>query len=354
MNLDIQYFGATDVGLVRTNNEDNFLISETLNGKLFLVCDGMGGHESGEVAAQLAIDAIQAFLNEKKYDNIYVALNDAIRNANEIIFNAAQVGAGGKNMGTTCVTLLIHNDEIFIGHVGDSRAYIYHKLGLHRLTKDHSLVQQLVDGGIIKEEDAENHPRKNELTKALGTNSIVEPEIISQSIKPAKGDVFLLCSDGLSGLINDKEISTLLRDKKAESEFIINGLISSAKNAGGHDNITAIVIKILESPFTEARFQSHNTSIKVAHNSGLFMKNKKVLLILLSIIFLCLFLWLFIPPKIKEDLPDNKAIPIEKSNPSEKAIPTIDSVLSSKKSVPIDTAFQDEKVNTKKDSLPKK
>lgn len=258
----------TDVGLVRKANEDaaGFAPSEEVcnNGDLFIVCDGMGGHVGGAIASNSAVQSIIDHFKSGLHDNPYIAINDAIVFANEQIFARAQAEPELKGMGTTCTVLLIRGSETFIGHVGDSRIYIQSKDKLYRITKDHSFVQTLVDQGLISDADAESHPRKNELIKALGIREFVEPEVCSKAIEAAKGDTFLMCSDGLCGLVDDQSMERVI----SSSETIDNKterLISMAKTAGGHDNITVALIDILSSPFSTTLFVDYspkeNTSI---------------------------------------------------------------------------------------------
>jgi serine/threonine protein phosphatase PrpC len=247
----------TDVGLVRKANEDaaGFAPSEEVcnNGDLFIVCDGMGGHVGGAIASNSAVQSIIDHFKSGLHDNPYIAINDAIVFANEQIFARAQAEPELKGMGTTCTVLLIRGSETFIGHVGDSRIYIQSKDKLHRITKDHSFVQTLVDQGLISDADAESHPRKNELIKALGIREFVEPEVCSKAIEAAAGDTFMMCSDGLCGLVADRNMESVISssdtiDNKADK------LISMAKGAGGHDNITVALIDILSSPFSATVF----------------------------------------------------------------------------------------------------
>ena len=251
----------TDVGLVRKANEDaaGFAPSEEVcnNGDLFIVCDGMGGHVGGAIASNSAVQSIIDHFKSGLHDNPYIAINDAIVYANEQIYARAQAEPELKGMGTTCTVLLIRGSETFIGHVGDSRIYIQSKDKLYRITKDHSFVQTLVDQGLISDADAESHPRKNELIKALGIREYVEPEVCSKPIEAATGDTFMMCSDGLCGLVDDQNMERVISssdtiDNKAEK------LISMAKTAGGHDNITVALINILSSPFSATLFVDHS------------------------------------------------------------------------------------------------
>jgi hypothetical protein len=156
-------------------------------------------------------------------------------------------------MGTTCTVLLIRGSETFIGHVGDSRIYLQTNGKLHRITKDHSFVQTLVDQGLISDSEAESHPRKNELLKALGIRDTVEPEVSSAPIQASAGDCFMMCSDGLCGLVDDNAMESVLGSNQAIDDKT-DKLIAMAKSAGGNDNITVAVIDIESSPFTTSVF----------------------------------------------------------------------------------------------------
>ena len=250
----------TDVGLVRKANEDCFgevdTSSTTKNGHVFIVCDGMGGHVGGAVASKMASDCIIDFFNKEFYDNIYLAIEKSISFANNQVFLRSQSDPSLKGMGTTCTVLVHRNNELFIGHVGDSRIYIQTDSKLSRLTKDHSYVQTLVDKGEITDAEMELHPRKNELTQALGVSDSVNVDVCNTPILPKVGDKILMCSDGLCGFVSDNVISQALNsDSILKSN---NALISLANNAGGGDNITVGLIEILESPHTRTTFENKN------------------------------------------------------------------------------------------------
>lgn len=251
----------TDVGLVRKANEDSagFAPSSELhnNGDLFVVCDGMGGHIGGAIASSTAVKCLLDFFRNKFYENPYVALNDAIIFTNEQIYARSCAESDLKGMGTTCCVLLIRNSEAFIAHVGDSRIYFHSSGKIHRVTRDHSFVQNLVDQGLISDSEAESHPRKNEILRALGIKADVQPEISSQPIHPKKGDKFLLCSDGLSGLVQDNTIEKILSSVSG-LESKADELIALANGGGGFDNITVAIIEMLQSPFKKSVFVDYN------------------------------------------------------------------------------------------------
>ncbi len=241
------FASLTDVGLVRQLNEDRELILNiNQDAKAFIVCDGMGGHDSGDKASEAAVRFISEFLQTKPIDNATISLVNAIKFANQQIYFESKVSPTSKGMGTTAVVLLQFQDEILVGHVGDSRAYRFTDNQLTQITKDHSVVQEMVNQGLISQIQAEHHPRKNEITKALGIREIEEPTV-SNNIKAVKGDRFILCSDGLSGLISHEAFTDAVR-KHSDPNVCAMKLVQMAKNSGGHDNITVQVIDVIESP----------------------------------------------------------------------------------------------------------
>lgn len=246
----------TNVGKVRTANEDNMGEAITPNGHLFVVCDGMGGHVGGATASSIAVTSIIEFFKREVYDNSIQAIDHALSFANEQIYASALNNPELKGMGTTAVVLLIRNEECFIGHVGDSRIYLYSDGKLNRLTKDHSFVQTLVDSGIISDDEAESHPNKNQILQALGIASSVKGTISPAAISPKNGDTFLLCSDGLNGMVKDGDIQHILSVNNIE--IAAENLITAALNAGGTDNITAALVKIEESVHAKSTFSHFN------------------------------------------------------------------------------------------------
>lgn len=226
---------------------------ENQNGSFFIVCDGMGGHAGGAVASQTAVQALRTFFNQQYYPNPQEAVYQAIQFANQEIFYKSQINAELRGMGTTCVLLLFRGGKLYYGHVGDSRIYHLRHGQLQRLTRDHSFVMALVEQGLISEAEAENHPRKNELLRAMGTDSYVEPDICTAPIVPIAGDMFMLCSDGLNSLISDEGIEDVLKSN-LDVQYKAIKLIDAANAMGGFDNIT---VQILE--FTQEAGQGSST-----------------------------------------------------------------------------------------------
>ena len=230
------YAANTNVGCVRGHNEDSFIAQSPL----FVVADGMGGHEAGEVASEIAVTTISKFA-PKKPDG--PAFAHAIKEANKQILDASARGIGKPGMGTTVTAALIFDDQLLVAQVGDSRAYLLHNGRLQRITRDHSLVADLVEQGSITEEEARVHPQRSVITRALGSEFHVEPDIYSLHI--TEDDRLLLCSDGLSSMIFDAKIESILSEYLDVNDCC-DALINEAMKAGGIDNITAIVIDPLK------------------------------------------------------------------------------------------------------------
>ena len=255
--MKLKHFEKTVVGLVRKANEDSIgsLTKDKTNGygEVFVVCDGMGGHVGGAIASKTAVDCILQYFEGSPSSNPIIALEKSISFANMQIYAKAMHDVSLKGMGTTCTVLLNKGDNIYIAHVGDSRIYLNTDNKLYRLTKDHSFVQSLVDAGQLEDSEMEKHPRKNELTRALGISQDVDVEIAENPISSKNGDTFLMCSDGLCGLVNDATIANTMRTT-ADGQTV-NDLIELAENAGGNDNISVTIINVVESPHKTTKFK---------------------------------------------------------------------------------------------------
>jgi serine/threonine protein phosphatase PrpC len=261
--LTIEYAALTDVGRMRSANEDHLGHAELPWGQVFVVCDGMGGHVGGARASHIAVNSLLEYFARDLVVDPVVSLRKAVSFANEQIFATALNEPALKGMGTTCVILLQKETGLWLAHVGDSRIYIHSDGRLHKLTRDHSFVQGLVDQGVIAEEEAEEHPRKNELMRALGIGGEVDVEVTNEPIFPKQGDVFMLCSDGLNGMAGDRRMEELLSmngslGNKAQQ------LIDAANAAGGNDNITVQLVHILASPHLSNRFVAIKPPINMA------------------------------------------------------------------------------------------
>lgn len=256
------------IGNVRKAQEDNHdMAIMTPNGDVFVVCDGMGGHVGGAKASSIAVSSIIEYLKKEKYNDIPQALNEAIQYANMQIIGFATANPEFKGMGTTACIVVLQENEAYIAHVGDSRIYLY--LGkeqqLHRVTKDHSYVQTLVDKGEISDDDAEHHPNKNRILKALGIRPEMTPTV--NVVHPKNGDIFLICTDGLNGMICDNTIEQAIKQDiplEARGELLINLAMQGEPGyPGGQDNCTLELIKIDNSPWQKSEFISFNPKPKV-------------------------------------------------------------------------------------------
>ena len=241
----------TDVGLKREHNEDSFLVNEDLG--LYVVCDGMGGHAGGETASRLAVQTIERELLSARLregDPFSVdapleqtplagALREAIEGACAAVFRTSRANPELAGMGTTCISLLIHGAQALVGHVGDSRAYLVRKGEVHQLSEDHSLVNEQVRAGLLSEEEAKHSRLKNIITRSVGFEEDVLVDVIGVETLP--GDLLLLCSDGLSNLLENEEIRDALLQHPVEE--VPQVLIQLGNDRGGDDNLTVIALQ---------------------------------------------------------------------------------------------------------------
>lgn len=235
------YGAGTNVGLVRTNNEDTFL-AEPESG-LWLIADGMGGHDAGEVASKIVKESVFQSIKDG------VPLKTAIHQSHADVKHAAEQNIGSPNMGTTIVALLCSGSDYQISWVGDSRAYLWDPLNhqLKQLSKDHSYVQALVDSGAITEEEMHTHPQKNIITQSLGVSDLDKVTVDSVNYTWATGQKILLCSDGLTDLVTDAEISHIFRKHQSKTnQDLVDALIQTALDKGGIDNVTIEVVSAPE------------------------------------------------------------------------------------------------------------
>ncbi|GAA3407050.1 Stp1/IreP family PP2C-type Ser/Thr phosphatase [Paenibacillus hodogayensis] len=234
----------TDAGLVRLINEDRAAVRDEWNGfTLAIVADGMGGHQAGEIASQMTIELVEtemrAVTTDLSVDERKQAVHSAIAKANEQVFEIASGQARYQGMGTTVVAALATADDLVIGHIGDSRAYIVSGDSIRQVTEDHSLVNELIKSGQITQEEANIHPLRNVVTRALGTDRQVEIDIIHSPW--GNGDVLLLCSDGLSGLVGEREIYEIVVEQ-GDLPRKVDKLVGRALEEGGGDNITVVLL----------------------------------------------------------------------------------------------------------------
>lgn len=230
----------TDVGKVRANNQDAPIVSEKL--RLYGVADGMGGHNGGEVASTSARDDLLREL-EGKTPSV-AALSGAIEEVNRQIYHQQEHDDALTGMGTTLSVLWMSDNFVYIGHVGDSRVYLLRDGEFKQMTLDHSLVEQLVREGVLTEEEAQNHPMRNIITRAIGTDESVEVDVVVEERR--KGDLWLACSDGLHGLVDDRQMRDALRQYAPEKAADV--LLKAALDAGGRDNVTLVIVHDGEEP----------------------------------------------------------------------------------------------------------
>ena len=237
-------YAKTDIGKAREKNQDYYYIPSSQDDlQLFILADGMGGYNGGEVASKLATESLKKYIQnnfesiEKSKEKILELIGNAMEYANMVVYEKSKEEKELEGMGTTLEVCLIYNNKVYLGHVGDSRIYRIRKEVIRKLTKDHSYVQQLVEDGKITREEATNHPKKNMLTKALGCTPYVEPDIRARNVE--KGDIIIMCSDGLTNMVTEQEIFEALKENAEKAPEV---LVQKANNAGGYDNITVVTI----------------------------------------------------------------------------------------------------------------
>lgn len=240
----MKVFASTDVGKARDMNQDYYYIATPEDElQLFILADGMGGYQGGEIASRLATSSTKSYIEsnfskiEHDKESIQKLITSAIEYANMVVYEKSKENVQLEGMGTTLEVCLIYNNKAYIGHIGDSRIYRIRKNIMRKLTKDHSYVEELIKDGTITREESYTHPKKNMLMKALGCTSFVEPDVMVKGF--LKEDIILINSDGLTNMVNENEIY----------EYIINGvenatnkLINRANELGGYDNITVVLI----------------------------------------------------------------------------------------------------------------
>lgn len=238
-------FAKTDVGKARDMNQDYYYISNPEDPlKIYILADGMGGYNGGEIASKLAtLTALSYIQNNfedtpKEREDILKLVKSAMEYANMVVYEKSKEQKDLDGMGTTLEVCLIYNNKLYLGHVGDSRIYRLRGEFFRKLTHDHSYVQKLVKDGTITQEEADHHPKKNMLMKALGCTAFVEPDVTVKGF--IKDDIILICSDGLTNMVEEQEIYNIL---KKEGTLAAEKLVEKANENGGYDNITAIVIR---------------------------------------------------------------------------------------------------------------
>ena len=238
-------FATSDVGKAREINEDYFYISYPDDEiQLFILADGMGGYNGGEVASKLAVTSAKNYIlsnfekNNSDKDTILDLVKNSSQYSNMVVYEKAKENPELSKMGTTLDICLIYQSKAFISHIGDSRIYRIRKDFMRKLTKDHSYVQQLIDEGKITKEESLKHPKKNMLMKALGCTPFIEPDAMIKGF--IKEDVILMCSDGLTNMVSEERIKQIIKENPTDATKL---LVQEANDNGGNDNITAIIIR---------------------------------------------------------------------------------------------------------------
>ena len=238
-------YAKSDIGKVREMNQDAYYISDSLSEvKLYLLADGMGGYKGGEIASQLAVKCAKNYIENnfvetpKDRESLIQLVASSMEYANMVVYEKSKENKEFEGMGTTLEVCLIYNNKAYIGHIGDSRIYRIRKNFIRKLTQDHSYVQKLVKDGTITKEEAEVHPKKNMLLKALGCNAFVEPDVAVKGF--LRDDIILMCSDGLTNMVKQQDIFEVARGNIEKAPI---RLVDLANENGGLDNVTVVVIK---------------------------------------------------------------------------------------------------------------
>ena len=232
--------------MIRSGNEDNFTVDVTPARGLFIVADGMGGHAAGEVASEMAVEIVQRELaptDDLGGEGVVPLVTSALRKANRAIHDRTLSEVDKQGMGTTASVLLIAGVRYIIGQIGDSRVYLLRDGHLTQVTKDHSYVQEQVDAGFLTPEQARYHPYSNVITRCVGASPDVEPDVYRGDVRV--GDLYLVASDGLTGMVDDRRLAQLL-SSRTDPDRKVQSLIAEANGRGGLDNITAIIIQVVD------------------------------------------------------------------------------------------------------------
>lgn len=250
-SVELQFAAKTDTGLVRAHNEDAIEVSADY--RAAVLADGMGGYNAGEIASGIATTVFRAALEQQLQQlqdkgraasakSLQRLMVEAVAAANEQILEVARIQPQYSGMGTTLVAALFHHDRIIVAHVGDSRAYRFRGGRLEQITRDHSQLQEQIDAGLVSPEWARFAPNKNLITRALGVAAQIDVEI--NDYQTEGGDVYLLCSDGLSDMLAGEQMSAMLADNDTDLELLCSSLVQAANDNGGRDNISVILAKV--------------------------------------------------------------------------------------------------------------
>ncbi len=233
----------TDTGATREVNEDSMVTFDSPNGRVIAVCDGMGGQAAGDVASRHACDIIRDILESNTFTTPTEAITRAVMAANQGILHRTASSPELVGMGSTCVIVIIKDGLVYYGWVGDSRIYYFSNGSLRQISRDQSYVQQLVDSGQLSAAEAEHHPQKNEITNALGLETMTPPELCTAPLTPEPGSIIMLCSDGLSGMVGDAQMQEILANPSLSLQEKADTLVNAANAAGGLDNITVQLVE---------------------------------------------------------------------------------------------------------------
>jgi PPM family protein phosphatase len=237
--LRIEYGARSDPGRVRASNEDSYIANS--KSAIFLVADGMGGHAAGEIASHIAATTVEEVVSGKTVEsNMDDLLRLAVQKANASVYETQKLKPECRGMGSTLTVLTFLNKHYFVAQVGDSRAYLFRNNALSQLTRDHSLVWPLYESGLLTKDDISRHPQKNLITRSIGTQPQVEADL--QRGETLEGDIFLLCSDGLTDVLSDQDIQQVLSYTDRHPQALSDLLINAANAGGGPDNVTAVVV----------------------------------------------------------------------------------------------------------------
>ena len=244
--MQLSVAAGTDVGRIRAGNEDSLYADADQERGLFIVADGMGGHAAGEVASEMAVQIVArdlAPMRDLSGPESLVHMADALKAANRAIYERTIVEADKQGMGTTASCIVMGQGRWIIGHIGDSRIYLLRDGVFRQVTKDHSYVQEQVDAGFLTPEQARYHPYSNVITRCVGANAAVEADVLQGELQ--NGDLFVLASDGLTGMVEDPQLKKILETRQTPGR-IVDTMITEANRRGGLDNITAIVVQVIQ------------------------------------------------------------------------------------------------------------
>lgn len=237
-------FSITDIGEKRRINQDYVFCELNPIGNLpnlFIVADGMGGHNAGDYASMFCVEFFTEHIQNSDITSPIALIEEAIRNTNEKLYEKSKQQIDYEGMGTTFVVATIYDKDMYVANIGDSRLYVIGK-EIRQITEDHSLVQAMVKTGELNKDEAKTHPNKNIITRALGTSETAQPDYFEVEI--AEGDIVLMCSDGLTNMLNDETIEQVIRENADDPQTAAETLVKQANENGGKDNITVIIVKV--------------------------------------------------------------------------------------------------------------